>query len=301
MDKALNHALRLPRDTFFPAPPALPIAVVEKHSDKQPISKNDFTYLPHTHSFQELVAVSEGTGVQWIDGQEFPVLRGDLFLLRGDREHCFKAPCTMHLYNLLFVQEELPLPYDLLRKMPGYQMFFHAGPTLGTARHRYGMHLGPEKIDRLIRQITALEELLRCCRVGYEAKAILLLLEIFINISENAEENLSDADGLLPRISLALSKMEQDISRDWKIEELAEITYTSPRNFLRLFSKVIGTSPIAYLLHLRLTQAGEYLSRGTSIAETAQLCGFHDANYFGKQFKKLYGVSPRAYGRSSGK
>ena len=51
-----------------------------------------------------------------------------------------------------------------------------------------------------------------------------------------------------------------------------------------------------YLVLLRLKSAAlELLSTQDSITEIALRNGFSDSNYFKDAFKKMYGVSPRAY------
>lgn len=65
---------------------------------------------------------------------------------------------------------------------------------------------------------------------------------------------------------------------------------------LRLFRTATGTTPIEYLLEVRLRRAAELLRRtGLPVGEVAARCGFHDSNYFSKRFRALYGVSPRTF------
>ena len=53
---------------------------------------------------------------------------------------------------------------------------------------------------------------------------------------------------------------------------------------------------IDFLLNLRLRKAAEMLfNSDCNIAETALNTGFHDSNYFTRQFRKKFGRSPREY------
>jgi AraC-like DNA-binding protein len=70
----------------------------------------------------------------------------------------------------------------------------------------------------------------------------------------------------------------------------------SKRSFLRAFQAATGKSPIAYLIQLRINRAASLLRRGDdSITDIAFLVGFRDSNYFTRQFRKVFGTSPRAY------
>ena len=66
----------------------------------------------------------------------------------------------------------------------------------------------------------------------------------------------------------------------------------------KLFRKEIGITPHQYLRDKRLQTAAETLSLDcgkSNIHEVARMCGFREALYFSRMFRKKYGVSPRAY------
>ena len=70
----------------------------------------------------------------------------------------------------------------------------------------------------------------------------------------------------------------------------------SQRNMMRLFGAATGTTPVNYLLHLRIYQATIMLrSSRQSINEIAEQCGFSDSNYFTRQFHRLTCKTPSAY------
>lgn len=296
MDNVMKKVVHIPRNLFLPEPPELAVSVVCAEPKNGTLTGENYTFVPHTHDFMELVVVRSGTGTQLVNGNLFPVFRGDVFLLRGDMVHCFIEHKNLQLYNILFMPNEMPLPYALLRKMSGYQMFFLAEPSLRSARdNRCGLHLPPEKTESLEQMVRRLEETLAVRREGFEARALSLLLNIILMISESSQSAFADTDGTWPRIVAVIGRMENEFTRDWSLPELAELACTSPRNFLRLFAKVTGSSPINYLLHLRVTRAAELLRRGCSVAEASERCGFCDVSYFGKTFKRIHGLAPRNF------
>ena len=69
----------------------------------------------------------------------------------------------------------------------------------------------------------------------------------------------------------------------------------------KLFQKELGVTPHKYLTDKRLQIAAEALvnaeNNGSTVADIALMCGFHDPLYFSKMFKKKYGVAPSYYFR----
>ncbi len=64
----------------------------------------------------------------------------------------------------------------------------------------------------------------------------------------------------------------------------------------KLFKKEVGLSPLEYMTSLRMKSAETLLTamwtNEYTISEIAQMCGFEDALYFSRVFKKYYGFSP---------
>nr|MDF9460345.1 helix-turn-helix transcriptional regulator [Bacillus pumilus] len=68
----------------------------------------------------------------------------------------------------------------------------------------------------------------------------------------------------------------------------------SKSHFTREFKKATGFTPIHYLTNIRLEKA-ETLLKTTkySIEEIAIQCGYRNANYLNKVFRKKIGMSPK--------
>lgn len=67
----------------------------------------------------------------------------------------------------------------------------------------------------------------------------------------------------------------------------------------KLFKKELGMSPLEYMTSLRMKNAERLLSTvwtsGYAIAEIARMCGYDNALYFSRVFRKYYGCSPSQF------
>lgn len=86
------------------------------------------------------------------------------------------------------------------------------------------------------------------------------------------------------------------------LSEMADRAGLSPTYFSKKFRAVTGMGMKEYLSYVRLEHASsELLSTNHSVTDVAIDCGFSDSNYFKDAFKKMYGISPRAYRTERGK
>ena len=83
---------------------------------------------------------------------------------------------------------------------------------------------------------------------------------------------------------------------DFEIETLSQQMGMSRSAFFKKVKTVTGMSPNDLVKDYKLSQAVELLKHSdTSITDVAYRCGFNDVGYFGKCFRKKFGVSPRTY------
>lgn len=101
-------------------------------------------------------------------------------------------------------------------------------------------------------------------------------------------------------IERGIAYMEEDLSQECSIGEVARSCNVSEIYFRRLFKEYSGLSPMEYRLKRRIERAKNYLAyEDISVAEIAERLGFVDAAYFCKQFKAYTGVTPLGFKRDS--
>ena len=80
------------------------------------------------------------------------------------------------------------------------------------------------------------------------------------------------------------------------VDQMAEYTAMSPRNFARVFKEKTGLTPMKYLEALRLDRAREILSAGHEpLDRVADLCGFGREERLRRAFLRRFSVTPSQY------
>lgn len=90
-----------------------------------------------------------------------------------------------------------------------------------------------------------------------------------------------------------ISYIEENYEKDITIAFLSKKIGYSPAHFSRKFKSFTGLSPISYLNIFRLEKAYQMIKETSlTISEISAKCGFTDANYFTRCFKKHFGIAP---------
>ena len=98
------------------------------------------------------------------------------------------------------------------------------------------------------------------------------------------------------RIGKVLRQMHALPMKHWLVAELAAVAGMSRSAFAARFSKLVGTSPLDYLLRWRMRLAGRALLRTpASVGSIAFAHGYESEAAFSNAFKRVVGSSPRDF------
>lgn len=99
-----------------------------------------------------------------------------------------------------------------------------------------------------------------------------------------------------PYLAKALTVMHDAPDQNWTIHKLAEVAGMSRSSFAQRFKDTVGMPPLTYLIDYRLRLAARYLRlQQNSISRISELVGYASDSTFSQAFKRVYGVSPKAY------
>jgi AraC family transcriptional regulator len=105
------------------------------------------------------------------------------------------------------------------------------------------------------------------------------------------------ADGLpLHMLQQAVEYIHTHFDQNIKLSELANMLGISQYYFCRLFKQSMGLAPHQYLIQYRIECAKQALKwQKSSITSVALQCGFANPSHFARHFKRLVGISPKAF------
>jgi transcriptional regulator GlxA family with amidase domain len=112
------------------------------------------------------------------------------------------------------------------------------------------------------------------------------------------DQQASDANG---RFDALHSWIIENLTRDLRVERLAEQVNMSARNFARVYTAETGSSPARAVERLRVETARRLLEdTGLSISAITGRCGFGDTERLRRAMTKAFGLSANDYRKHFG-
>jgi AraC-like DNA-binding protein/mannose-6-phosphate isomerase-like protein (cupin superfamily) len=174
----------------------------------------------------------------------------------------------------------------------------------------YSRHEGPPQILHRADELAAwvyggLVHLLDCYfhrevhphfRAGCKAALLSILYQLTrrFQTSDMVQAEFIRHQQLARRLTVLFDYLRHNYSQRTTIRQAAQRVNMSDSHFMKVFRRVAGMSFVAYLNHLRVSNALRLLKSSTrTIAEIAADVGFADQSYLDRRFKQAFGMSPR--------
>lgn len=130
-----------------------------------------------------------------------------------------------------------------------------------------------------------------------ESLGMLYVLHLLRNYTCQEPSLRQSANGLgNQRLKRVIDYIEEYLTNSIGLEELANVAGLSKCHFSVMFKLALGVPPYRYLLLRRTERAKQHLRQGDlPISDIALACGFADQSHLTKHFRKVVGITPRAY------
>lgn len=223
----------------------------------------------HTHEAWELIYCTSGEGAfRFQDGITLPYRAGEVVVI---------PPKTVHANSSVegFTNIHLNLLEPSFTNTETFKVQDEGGSILKAFVEARAYYTSDKAKKELV--LSSLGEL------------IASYLVVYLSNSEFSE----------PVVQIRDSILKNYVNPDYSLDEFMKSLPFHYDYLRRLFKKEVGMSPLEYMTSLRMKNAEWLLStawmNGCAISEIARMCGFANALYFSRVFRKYYGCSPTQY------
>ncbi len=235
-----------------------------------------------TDSFNRMYWVKSGAGYVEHHGRTFHLIPGNLYLIPSDSPGRYWCPGKMNLCWCHFTASVLA----------NAELF-------GFFKCEYEMKMAAQRktlTDCMWDVILKSFNSGNISDLTAGGGALRMLMSFFLE-TVNAGE-LEKGREVFEKFSPAFRYIEENISKEIKIPELARTVNLQENYFTNLFTKHFRTSPVRYV-NLQKIKHAQMLMYGCSLSlkEIAQQSGFSNEFYFSRVFRKITGTPPGEFHR----
>ncbi len=250
----------------------------------------------HIHDCYEIYYSISGGKQFLIDNRFYDINPGDLFIINQ-----FESHCLTQINNIIHERIIITIHPDFLKEISTAKTDLNYCFTERNQIFNHRISLNKEQQHRFlyfISKITTSNEFGKDIieRVAF-MELMVMLNGLFINnhSSEIADSNFQYNQ----QVQEILSYINQHITEDITVEQLADRFYLSTSYICRIFKATTGTTINKYINARRITIAKALLSTDLGVSEVCEQCGFNDYSNFLKAFTKAVGISPKKYAQYS--
>lgn len=261
----------------FSAEDEIPQGVLMSVSRKK-ISK-DFKL--HWHDFFEIELVLSGKATHLLNGREYPLGRGDIFVLNPSDYHGIHVIEELELINIML--DESLIRTQLLDALLSYKndiMFTLWADEFDSVYPLFARLVEEFEAEHKYKEIF-MKDILEC---------------IFITIARRfafAYAPFSEPDK--EPVRRAILYIHSHFRDDLSLAEVAAITGLSEKYFCTVFHQSVGQTFKSYLNSLRANYARKLLETGMlSVTEACYASGFGSLSSFLREYKKSFFTLPGA-------
>lgn len=206
--------------------------------------------------------------------------------------------------DITIIPPWLPFSHEILREN-GWHNFMlcslaHIPDALSWRYFKQPMRLHDKPLVHLFHDFFEYNQSQNPPNLIKSLKGQKLLAECFLNFLQELEPQQRDAiiepNRSWLRIEPVLEHIRTHLDSNISVDELAAILDLSSDHFTKLFKRLLGQTPIQYIIHQRVARAAEYLCDSElNMDDIAQRCGFPNRRYLSRRFSEVLGIAPSVY------
>lgn len=232
----------------------------------------------HWHNFFELEIVLDGDATQILNGKEYKISRGSVYLLSPTDYHkIMPSSGKILLWNVMF--DESMLSFKQLCDLTSSKFCFPFNICEKDL----------EQVDKLMQLLV--EE------YNYQGETCAkeLFYSLLCLLLRNAPQNSNISTVNHNDIQRAIIYLETHFRENLTLDILASHVGFHPVYLSKLFKKFTGVTFVQRLNQLRISYAKNLLKQGLTVTEACFNCGFNSLSNFQHTFKKTTGFTPSEF------
>lgn len=242
----------------------------------------------HCHSRYELLYVVQGEGVCRVEGSEYPLQAGRIFLFRPNEYH-YVCPSREHPYERYVIHFSLSTLPSSVRALPMLERTEQTASGLCFSQGEYCRQatVAFERLDVLNRCKSGSTEW-DAQRTAF-AEALLTEILLLLSLEESDIAHASTED----LVSRVMAYIDRHLTQPILLEETAKRFFVNKYYLCRIFHQRVGVSFVTYLNTKRIAMAQALIAEGVPASEAALRVGYGDYSSFYRAFCKIKGHSPK--------
>ena len=253
----------------------------------------------HFHNYMEIGYCYSGRGEILLENTEHSTrFEGDMLSIipRSYPHATLNEPGTESSWEYLFIDTDNFLREQYMDNPRKAQELIRR-----ISKNAHVCHVSQTPVMAgLIRHIM---ELMRRVEEYYLDEVKCLLLALLLEIAKmnaNETENRTGLEKYQPMISVALDYISDNYAQEIRIQDLAQLCHISETHFRRVFHACMQMAPAEYINLVRIRMSCELMQKTNDpMSVIANRTGFDVLSTFNRNFKKIMGVSPSEWRRSS--
>ncbi len=242
----------------------------------------------HRHSDWEFTSTMDGTGINVVNGEEYPLMPGIFVLLGPKHVHRYYSDAPIKRHDICVPDEKMRQLADILQPDLYKKLSSSEKPII--------IKLSVESFNEIHERLSKIDLLGQDNR---DVRAILVSIVMYllgVYLEHKSEKNMPKS------VILFLQRISDPDVFSMRINDIIGFSSYSHSQFIKIFKTYVGKTIIEYVTDLRIAHAAKLLSStDLKVITIASKVGYDNQSFFAQKFKDRYNVSPVEYRRATRK
>jgi len=250
----------------------------------------------HFHDFYELMYVESGGFPLLVDNKSYMITKGDFVLINKNHLHHYQyhIPETANSSRIL-----LWISDRFLNSLSESETDLSACFLESDVAAWHFSSLQRTHLISCLNELLYLETDNTCSETERHLlqRSYLTIFFVQLNrlIAPSGSTPVLNEAALTPMLKTLSSYIDKHLGDNLTIDELSKVVHLSKFHLIHKFKELTGMTIHDYVTSKRIIHASELIGEGLPLGLIHERCGFSSYSSFFRNFKAIYGISPKEY------